>query len=80
MYDEITNVPSDDVLVEQKVSNIVNYSAAGKLVGVVCINIEICNLIRLNVPTYSLRAAWDTQLSPANHTHLPLGTSVKKLI
>ena len=32
MYDEITTVPFDDVVVEQK-SQTFNYSAAGKLVG-----------------------------------------------
>ena len=32
MYDEITTVPCDDVVVEQK-SQTFNYSAAGKLVG-----------------------------------------------
>ena len=33
MYDEITTVPSDEVLFEQKVSNIFSYSAAEKHVG-----------------------------------------------
>ena len=51
MYDEITTVPSDDVLVEQKVSNILNCSVASKFVGLVCRIIELCDMIRIIVAT-----------------------------